>query len=258
MRGPEYRRGDAPPTRTARPFNKAPMNTVVHKVPSLAIIYDADRMDVPAAETFTPEYWAAHNALQGEAIGRGSAWFIDAPFGPVVLRQYLRGGWAAKLSHSRYFFTTIERSRPFLEFDVLASLHELELPVPRPLAALCEHHGVLSSGALMTERIEGAQTLADLLPGATGSQWTDVGQCIRRFHQAGVWHADLNARNILFDAQSRVFLIDFDRARFTPGKSVNGDNNLARLKRSLVKLWPASQAEKLHPAWESLMEAYHA
>jgi len=234
------------------------MNPVVHKAPSLAIIYDASRMDVPAAETFTSDYWAAHNALQGEAVGRGSAWFINASFGPAVLRQYLRGGWAAKLSRSAYFFTSVARSRPFREFNVLASLHELGLPVPRPLAALCEHHGVISSGALMTARIAGAQTLADLLPGATDTQWADVGKCIRRFHQAGVWHADLNARNILLDAQFRVFLIDFDRARVTPGKAVNGDNNLARLKRSLVKFWPASQATKLQTGWESLLGAYHA
>lgn len=236
------------------------MKPVVHKAPSLAIIYDASRMDAPAAEAFKPEYWAAHNALAGEAIGRGSAWFIDAPFGSAVLRQYLRGGWAAKLSRSAYFFTSVARSRPFREFNVLVSLHELGLPVPRPLAALCEHHGVISSGALMTERIEGAQTLADVLPGdmTTVELWADVGRCIRRFHQAGAWHADLNARNILLDAENRVFLIDFDRARFTPEKVVNGDNNLARLKRSLVKLWPASQAAKLQPAWESLMGAYHA
>lgn len=236
------------------------MNPVVHKAPSLAIIYDASKMDAPAAEAFTPEYWAAHNALQGEAIGRGSAWFIDAPFGSAVLRQYLRGGWAAKLSRSGYFFTSVARSRPFREFNVLVSLHELGLPVPRPLAALCVHHGVISRGALMTARIEGAQTLADLLPGdmTTVELWAEVGQCIRRFHQAGTWHADLNARNILLDADNRVFLIDFDRARFTPEKAVNGENNLARLKRSLVKLWPASQAAKLPPAWESLMGAYHA
>jgi 3-deoxy-D-manno-octulosonic acid kinase len=236
------------------------MNPVVQKDPSMAIIYDASKMEAPAAETFTPEYWAARNALQGEAIGRGSAWFVDMPFGPVVLRQYLRGGWAAKLSRSAYFFTTVARSRPFREFNVLASLHGLDLPVPRPLAALCEHHGLLSSGALMTARIEGAQTLADLLPGdeTAVELWADVGKCIRRFHQAGVWHADLNARNILLDAESRVFLIDFDRARFTPGKAVNGENNLARLNRSLVKLWPASKASKLQPAWDYLMEAYHA
>jgi len=236
------------------------MNPVVHKDRSLAIIYDASTMNLPDAGYFKPEYWAGRNALQGEAIGRGSAWFINAPFGAVVLRRYLRGGWAAKLSRSAYFFSTVERSRPFREFDVMASLYEFGLPVPRPLAALCEHHGIISSGALITARIEGAQALADVLPGDRSSAelWSDVGQCIRHFHRAGVWHADLNARNILLDAQSRVFLIDFDRARFSPGKAINGENNLARLNRSLVKLWPASQASKLQPAWDSLMAAYHA
>lgn len=235
------------------------MNPAVHKDQSLAIIYDASRMDLPAVEVFTPEYWAARNALRGEATGRGSAWFIDAPFGSAVLRQYLRGGWAAKLSHSAYFFTTVARSRPFREFNVLASLDGLDLPVPRPLAALCEHHGVVSSGALMTARINGAHTLAELLPGAqaTGKLWADVGKCIRRFHLAGVWHADLNARNILLDDESRVFLIDFDRARLTPGKTVAGENNLARLNRSLVKLWPVAQISALQPAWNCLLAAYH-
>ena len=236
------------------------MKPVVHKDRSLAIIYDASTMKLPDARYFTPEYWAGRDALWGEAIGRGSAWFIDAPFGAVVLRRYLRGGWAAKLSRSAYFFSTVERSRPFREFDVLASLYELGLPVPRPLAALCEHHGNISSGALITARIEGARTLADLLPGdqSSAEMWSDVGKCIRRFHQAGVWHADLNTRNILLDGRSQVFLIDFDRARLTPGKAVNGENNLARLNRSLVKLWPVSQKTRLQPAWDSLMAAYHA
>ena len=236
------------------------MNIVVHKDHSLAFIYDASSMDEPTAGQFTPEYWLALNAMKGEAIGRGSAWFVNAGSGSMVLRQYLRGGWAAKISHSKYFFTTVERSRPFREFNVLVSLHELGLPVPRPLAALCEHHGLFSSGALMTECIENAQTLADILPGSQSATtlWSDVGRCIRRFHQAGVWHADLNARNILLDAESRVFIIDFDRACFSPGKVVNGKNNLARLKRSLLKLWPASHASELQPAWDSLMKAYHA
>lgn len=111
----------------------------------------------------------------------------------------------------------------------------------------------------MTARINGAQTLAELLPGAqaTGKLWADVGKCIRRFHLAGVWHADLNARNILLDDESRVFLIDFDRARLTPGKTVAGENNLARLNRSLVKLWPVAQISALQPAWNCLLAAYH-
>ena len=239
------------------------MKPVIHKEQSLGIVYDASRMELPSAEYFQAEYWTARGVLRGQATGRGSAWFIDAPFGSVVLRQYLRGGWVAKLSRKHYLFTSVSRSRPFREFSLLSALHELGLPVPRPLAALCEHRGVLSSGAIMTARIEGAQTLADVLPVVQTSAdlseklWADVGECIRRFHMAGVWHADLNARNILLDTNSRVFLIDFDRARFTPGKAVNGENNLSRLKRSLVKLWPASPTPAMQPAWACLMAAYH-
>ena len=81
------------------------MQAVIHKQNSLAIVYDADLMNVPGSEIFSVDYWKARQALAGEAVGRGSAWFIDAPFGPVVLRKYLRGGWVAKISRQSYFFT---------------------------------------------------------------------------------------------------------------------------------------------------------
>jgi len=138
-------------------------------------------------------------------------------------------------------------------------LFEVKLPVPRPLAALCEHRGIFSTGAIMTARIEEAQPLADLLP-ATGIEsglWAKVGRCISRFHRAGVWHADLNARNILLTAEPSVFLIDFDRARFTPGHAVAGKDNLSRLYRSLQKFWPVSQTSNLQTAWHQLLTAYH-
>ncbi len=240
------------------------MKPVVHKQPSQAIVYDPGCMDLPAAEAFSMEYWQEQGALSGQALGRGSAWFVDAPFGAVVLRQYLRGGWAAKLSRRHYFFTTAARSRPFREFDVLASLYQAGLPVPRPVAALCRFQGIFATGAILTKCIAGTQTLADALAaenadtGDDAEVWAGVGKCIRRFHEAGVWHADLNARNILLDADAQVFLIDFDRARLTPGKPVDGRNNLARLKRSLDKLWPGSRASGLQSAWEQLLAGYRA
>ena len=235
------------------------MKIAVHEQKSIAIIYASSRMELPVAEAFTAQYWAAQGLVEGQAVGRGSAWFIDAPAGSMVLRRYLRGGWAAKLSHQHYLFTGVSRSRPFREFTLTASLHSLGLPVPQPLAALCSHHGILSSGALMTGRIKRSKTLADMLPDvqADAALWADVGRCIRRFHLAGVWHADLNARNILLDMESAVFLIDFDRARYTPGKVVDGRRNLARLQRSLVKLWPSSSTAEMQPAWAQLMAAYH-
>ena len=238
------------------------MKSVVHMQKSLAVVYDASLLDAPGVEFFSTDFWKSRQALIGEAVGRGSAWFIDAPFGPVVLRQYLRGGWVAKFSRNRYFFATVSRSRPFREYHLLAALYEQGLPVPRPVAALCEHRGIRSTGALMTARISSAQTLADLLPGFSGVRetdtefWESIGRCIRRFHDAGVWHADLNARNILLDAAQQVFLIDFDRARFTPGKAVNGKGNLDRFKRSLAKFWPTGELPALQSAWVQVMAGY--
>ena len=231
------------------------MKSVIHKENSLAIAYDASLLEIPGVDFFSVDYWRSKQALEGEAVGRGSAWFINTAFGPVVLRQYLRGGWVAKISRQSYFFTTVSRSRPFREYHLLAALYDQGLPVPKPVAALCEFHGVISSGALMTARISSARTLADVLPGDDEGDdlgeglWKSIGKCIRRFHDAGVWHADLNARNILLDENSQVFLIDFDRARFKPGKAVNGQGNLKRLKRSLTKLWPPGELSEMQAAW---------
>lgn len=239
------------------------METTIHKQKSLAIVYDASLLATPDVDWFNIDFWRSRQALTGEAVGRGSAWYINAPFGPVVLRHYLRGGWAAKFSHQSYLFTTVSRSRPFREYHLLADLFEQGLPVPRPVAALCEFRGLISSGALLTAVIPSAQTLADILPGQSGDPdpipdlWERIGKCIRQFHDAGVWHADLNARNILLDAGLRVFLIDLDRARFTPGNRVNGEGNLTRLKRSLTKLWPAEARSALPQAWAQLEAGYH-
>ena len=234
------------------------MKHAIHRHKTWAITYDASLLDAPGVEYFTVDYWRSRQSLTGEAVGRGSAWFIESPHGPVVLRQYLRGGWAAKFSRQAYFYTGVSRSRPFREYHLLVDLWEKGLPVPRPVAALCQHHGVLSSGAIMMAGIVSATTLADVLTGDSIADgiWASVGKCIRRFHDAGVWHADLNARNILLDDDFQVFLIDFDRARFRPGKAVNGEGNLNRLKRSLVKLWPAGKRPAMQTAWTALKVAY--
>ena len=239
------------------------MKAVTHRQDSLAMVYDPRLLTSANVDYFSVEFWKSRNALTGEAAGRGSACFVDAPFGPVVLRHYLRGGWAAKISRRHYVFTTVSRSRPFREYHLLARLFELGLPVPRPVAALCEFHGMTSTGAILTMRISSARTLAEILPGNNAVEkldegfWERVGVCIRQFHDAGVWHADLNARNILLDAALKVFLIDFDRARFTDGKAVRGQGNLDRLKRSLLKLWPAQTLPEMETVWKQLEAGYH-
>ena len=245
------------------------MQPATHIEKSYAIAFDADVLAQPQNHHFDEAYWRDQDAVYETAKGRGNSWFIDSPFGRVVLRRYFGGGWAARFSRDHYFYLGVIHSRPFQEFAVLVSLLSLGLPVPKPVAALCEHKGLFYRGALITQAIEGARTLADFLPTSDGHKanrdindentniWQDTGRCIRRFHDAGLWHADLNARNILIDGNQEVHLIDFDRARLTPDKPVDGQNNLARLKRSLKKIGSHNGDEFLSSAWAKLMEGYN-
>src|SRR5207249_9241821 len=70
-----------------------------------------------------------------------------------------------------------------------------------------------------------------------------AGRAIAGLHAAGVFHADLNLRNILVHAGAegvRVALLDFDRAWLgaAPLRAGARRRNLRRLARSLAKLDP--------------------
>jgi 3-deoxy-D-manno-octulosonic acid kinase len=222
------------------------------------IVYDADRLQHPDVSLFDPECWRRQDRLAGEAVGRGSAYFIDAPFGRVVLREYLRGGLPGRLIRARYLFTGWAGSRPLAEYYLLEKLFEEGLPVPAPVAALVRRHGLSYAGSLITLKIDNTATLADrLIDGsAERAHWQAAGRCIRRFHDKGVVHADLNARNILVDDAGEIYLIDFDRARIRPGEDAAFARNIARLQRSLEKLRGEAEAEVLDTGWRLLLEAY--
>lgn len=233
------------------------MKPRTHKQDTLVIVYDADCIAQPGIHLFDPDHWQQQGALVGEAEGRGSALLLDTPFGAAVLRRYLRGGQVARFSHDRYVFTGFERSRPVHEFRVLAELSQAGLPVPAPLAAVCERAGLFYTGWLMTRRIQDVVPLADLLEdrGADTDLWRRTGACIRRFHDHGVVHADLNARNILVGKES-VHLIDFDRARIDRQNPKEFAANLERLQRSLKKLWPDGARDQFNSSWDKLLVGY--
>ena len=155
-----------------------------------------------------------------------------------VLRHYRRGGMVAKFASQSYFWMGLRQTRAWRELALLDDLHAEGLPVPRPLAAWVRRRGVGYRAALITYRIPNSQTFADLLQqrAAPETLWRAVGETLRRFHDAGVYHADLNANNLLIDDQSQVFLIDFDKGeRLGQGARWQRDN-LSRLHRSLCKL----------------------
>ncbi|MCE8004775.1 3-deoxy-D-manno-octulosonic acid kinase [Billgrantia ethanolica] len=221
------------------------------------ILYDADSVcdAEPAPQIgpplFDPAHWRRSGNVVGEAPGRGSSLFLDAGREQWVLRPYRRGGLIARLSGSRYLWTGLERTRAFRELRLTAHLHAQGLPVPRPVAAAVTRDGPTYTAALITVRIPGASALAECLAEAEPALLERVGASVRRFHEAGLDHVDLNARNLLIDADGRVWLIDLDRCRLRPPGAWQ-EANLARLARSLVKFGaPAAAMEAIHRGYVS-------
>lgn len=239
------------------------MNLKLEQSASRAIVYDADCAKQPSPQMFEESYWRQQGAIRRTATGRGNTLMLDTPFGAVAMRRYLRGGWVTHISRDRYLFTGYARSRPLREARMLADMVTSGLPVPRPVAAQCLRHGFTYSGVLMTSQILSSRTLADLAAeGETDAAvWNAIGRCVRRFHEAGVVHADLNARNILVSQETggvAIHLIDFDRAYFRSGALRLFRNSLGRLRRSLVKFWPQTSPQTLETCWAELMSGYHA
>lgn len=142
-------------------------------------------------------------------------------------------------------------------------LHWLQarsLPAPTPVAACVVLHGLTYQAQLITVAIPDSHTLARLLAdGAiTGALMRDVGRCVARFHREGIWHADLNAHNVLIDGEQKVYLIDFDR-----GEQRDGDGwqrgNVDRFERSLHKLSRQAGRDGFEPdLWTAFVEGYRA
>lgn len=194
-------------------------------------------------DVFDEQKLAAKDLLRGVAhAGRGNTHFFCIGAQELVLRHYRRGGMAQRISKDRYLYTGLERTRAMQEFSVLLELQKRALGAPKPYACRVVRHGASYSASLITYRLPG-HTLAENI--ATDSVdvriWSAIGDTIGRFHAEGLFHADLNAHNIMIDSLGRIALIDFDRAAFRKNQLSNPlggwrRQNVKRLYRSLKKI----------------------
>lgn len=209
---------------------------------------------------FEPRYWISRDAVVGRHAARnGVALVFEQQGRRYVLRHYRRGGLAARLSHDDYLWLGESRTRSLAELRLLLQLHSMGLPVPRPVAARYEQSGIAYRADLITELLPDTRSLAERLAegelGLTG--WTAIGRCIRRFHEHGVCHADLNAHNILLRGDDEVFLVDFDRASRRSKPGLWRDANLARLRRSLEALDDSRRERRCGDTeWQCLLAAW--
>ncbi len=222
------------------------------------ILYDADTLDQLDDGFFDPSWWQGQGLVVKSAPGRGTTIFVSHGDATLALRHYHRGGVPARFSRDAYLWLGLEKSRPWQEWMLLQTLYERGLPVPQPVAARVSRSGLLYRGDIITRVVE-AEPLANWLSkGRLSTQLLQsIGACLRRFHDAGVYHADLNACNILLDDQGKVTLIDFDRGELRSPARGWQQANLSRLKRSLEKF----RRRELRFAfddedWKSLLRGY--
>lgn len=215
----------------------------------LYLIFDDSLARVPEAWMFDPAKLRQYGFLTGEdEAGRGRVLFYDPPVpgcgGQWALRHYHRGGSVARILNDRYLWTGLRRSRPWREFLLTMAMRNAGLPVPRPVAARVSRSGLYYQADLITERVTDARSLHQRLRSGPvdAATWHRLGLCVRRFHDAGYCHADLNSRNILLDVCDRVWLIDWDRGCWRPQGEWTRVN-LARLRRDLEK------RRRLHADW---------
>ena len=211
-----------------------------------------------------------HDAVTGEEStrlqGRGQLRRVTLPNGEVaLLRRYHHGGAFRRLTGGLFFTWP---PRPFRELMITEDLRRRGISTVEVCGACVEPvWGPLYRGWLATRALQGAQDLwAALRSGfvrEVGEQRSlrAVAKSLRALHQAGVYHADLNLKNILLRMESggvRGYIIDFDKAKLVLGTLPPplAMKNLDRLLRSVRKLDP--ERRYFSPArWHDFINFYH-
>jgi 3-deoxy-D-manno-octulosonic acid kinase len=192
--------------------------------------------------------WARNDLPPARALpgGRGGVGaFLLRHDLPVVLRPYRRGGLIGRVNRSRYLGFA---ARPFRELRTAVAVAAAGVPTPEPLGAavLWDAPGVYR-GAFATRELWGAANLWRFLQQAPAAQRGDAcgaaAALVRRLHDAGALHPDLNLQNFLIRRGAgglEAWLIDLDGVRFTTVTPHHRQAAFARICRSIRRLDPES------------------
>lgn len=223
-----------------------------------AMLYDASLIPTASERSFGASGWASVRPVEDvlNSGGRGNTLILGDGRREFVLRHFRRGGLPGRLVRDKYLWMGEDRTRAFTEWRILQKLANLGMPVPRPAVARYCRTGPYYTADIITLRVPGIRALSALIANGVDPGWSEVGRTLRRFHELGVNHADLNAHNVQVDASGNTWLLDFDKARIvSPGTWQQ--QNLARLHRSLRKLKRLQPSIRYaEPCWEQLLAGY--
>lgn len=183
--------------------------------------------------------------------GRGELFEFPFEGGTGIIRHFRRGGFV------RHFLSDVylADNRALKELTLHWALFQEGLPAPEPLGACWQRIGPFYRGWIATRRVEAVELGVFLQSAAkeeAARRCVRCGAIIRRLHELGVDHPDLQLGNILI-ASDCEYLIDFDKAvrkRHLPDNA--RERNLRRLKRSFAKHGVPS------PFFDALRQGYES
>lgn len=163
--------------------------------------------------------------------------FIDG-LGHVMVKHYFRGGILGHINRRTYL--KIGKTRGAEEFEILATVRSAGVRTLEPVAFASRTKNFIFYHAwLVTKEIKASGTLADLSgkdPSRAGAILSEAGKQIKTLIANGILHVDLHPGNVLVDAQDRVYIIDFDRAK-------TGVKNRRNLAKYYLNRWRRSVAK---------------
>ncbi|MGH7477471.1 MAG: lipopolysaccharide kinase InaA family protein [Longimicrobiales bacterium] len=219
-----------------------------------------------AAETGSLYRWAAAHPQRETVQGRGTAYIVPFGGGRVVVRHYRRGGRLAAVLGDRYLRAAMPR--PVRELRTSRAAAERGIPVADVLAvAVYQPVSLLYRGDAVTSYVSGASDLAarvfgDAATPASAAAAAEVaGHTVRRAHDRGLEHRDLNLKNVLIAERAGALsgvIIDLDRARVVDTLSDAARRAmLARFERSWRK-WARRTGRAAADALAAFRSGYEA
>ncbi len=156
--------------------------------------------------------------------------------GPVVIKQYRRGGLVRYFIKQRYL--KLYRTRAQHEYELLDRVGAFGINVPQPIAYA--YLGRLFYRAwLVTGQISQSMTLARLSLNdekKAGIAMASVIEQISSLIRNDILHVDLHPGNVVIDAEEKVYLLDFDKGSVYHGNRQKLRNRyLTRWQRAVAK-----------------------
>jgi 3-deoxy-D-manno-octulosonic acid kinase len=199
--------------------------------------------------------------------GRAPLRCVRLPDGErALVRPYRHGGLLRGFTRTVFFTWP---PRPLRELAISEELRRRGVPTAEPCGAcVAPLGGPFYRGWFITRELTGARDLWETLSGSlmlgfdAAAILRAAAEVVSRLHREGVYHEDLNLKNILVRREGaglKSYVIDFDKAALFLGAvpAAIAEKNLQRLHRSARKLDPAGRyISDVH--WREFLERYRA